>query len=122
MNTVHYYGDIVRRLFIASAFIMAATLPFFSANIEQPILMSIMGILVLGVAAGLTSPSYASSAIINVLIAIVSVAVFEGYAVVEYKLHGANIFFIANQTMALIFLSALYYGVKTIRGRKEGSQ
>lgn len=112
----HYYGDRVRQLFLAAAFMMAATLPYFSPEIDQPLLMSIMGILVLAIAAGLTSPTYVSSALLNVLVAFAGLFVFESYATSRYQLEGADIFFWANQALALIFLFAFYFGLKTFRG------
>jgi hypothetical protein len=111
----HYYGDIVRRLFLIAAFVMAATLPYFSPLIGKPLLMSIVGILVLAVAAGLTSPAYSLSSILNALVAIGAVVVFETYAVQRFSEFGTDVFFLINQALALIFLVAFYFGMKTLR-------
>ncbi len=118
---IHYYGDIIRRLFIIGALVMAATLPFFSPIIDKPILFSIMAILVLSVAAGLTSPTSPASALLNTFITLAGVVVFESYAVSQHKIGGIDKFFVLNQLLALIFIVALYYSIKTLRGMRKVS-
>jgi hypothetical protein len=113
----HYYGDSVRKLFVAGALIMAAMLPFFSARVHEPVTLSIIGILVLSVAAGLTSPKQPLTALLDMLIALAAVVIFERYAVGLYSEgEGTSLFFLINQTLAVIFLSALYFATKTLRG------
>jgi hypothetical protein len=111
----HYYGDIVRRLFLIAAFVMAATLPYFSPLIDKPLLMSIVGILVLAVAAGLSSPAYSLTSLLNALVALGAMVVFETYAVQSFTESGTDVFFLINQGLALIFLVAFYFGIKTLR-------
>ncbi len=112
----HYYGDAVRRLFLAGAVLMAATLPFFSGDIYEPLPLSLSIIIILIIAAGFTSPRYFLSAAVNVIISAGAVLIFEWYAVQSYiRFGGADNFFWTNQILSLIFLIALYYGVKTVR-------
>lgn len=113
----HYYGDIVRMLFLVSAMIMLIGLPVVSNYIAIPAIISVVGILVLGLAAGLTNPKQTWDAAINVAVAIVGFVVFESYAVSLYqKLGMDNKFFIANLILGFIFLFAVYFSVKTLRG------
>jgi hypothetical protein len=113
----HYYGDNVRKLFVAGAIIMTAMLPFFSARVSEPVTLSIIGILVLGVAAGLTSPKQPLTAMLDMLIALAAVVIFERYAVRLYgEGEGTSLFFLINQTLSIIFLIALYFATKTLRG------
>jgi len=112
----HYYGDQVRKLFVAGAVIMAGFLPFYASNIAAPILMSVVAILILGVAAGLTSPKSPITALLDMLISLAAVTVFESYAVSAYIVRSMSYFFLITQTLAIIFVCALYYSTKTLRG------
>ena len=76
----HYYGDTVRRLFILAALVMVATLPFFTRQIPEPLIISLLAILITGAAAGLTSPRHSWTAITNVILAAGGVLVFEYHA------------------------------------------
>lgn len=117
----HYYGDKVRQLFIAGAIIMAVFLPFFGHEIPSVASVSIVAILVLGVAAGLTSPKRRLTSLLDVLISLGAVVVFERVALEVYNLAGLNLFFVINQALAIIFLVALYYATKTMRGMGKQS-
>lgn len=118
VSTAHYYGDEVRQFFLAGAFIMVAALPFVHALIDQPVVFSILAILILVVAAGLTNPKQLSTAILNALIAIAAVIVLELYAISAYGASGiVGLFFWLNQMLAIDFLIALYFAIKTIRGK-----
>ncbi|MEK7636181.1 MAG: hypothetical protein AAB362_00630 [Patescibacteria group bacterium] len=112
----HYYGDVVRRLFLVGAVIMLLALPFFYKLIPGPIFFSIFAIIIVELAAGMTSPKTLWSAIMNVLIAIFGIFAFENEAISAFSHYDAEIwYFWINQLLALIFLIALYYGVKTVR-------
>ncbi len=112
----HYYGDTVRSLFIAGAVCMALTLPMFSGDIAEPLQVSILGILIVSIAAGVTSPRYRWSATVNAIISICAVVIFESYAVNAYVHKTGTWFLFTNQILAFIFLLALYYAIKTMRG------
>jgi hypothetical protein len=113
----HYYGDEVRRLFLLGAVVMALTLPFFQDLIHQPLEVSLGAILIVGIAAGLTNPRQGWVAMMDIVISIVATLVFEYNAVQNYSLYGSGSgLFWADQVLALIFLVALYYASKTLRG------
>ena len=112
----HYYGDIVRKLFIAGSIVMMGALPFFLDEVREPLIVSITAILIVSVAAGLTSPRYSLSPLIDVCVAASAVIVFEWYAINTYRTEGhITLFFLLNQGLAMIFLVALYHAVKTLR-------
>jgi hypothetical protein len=48
----HYYGDIVRKLFLAAAIFMIVLLPFMNQYLEAPIYISILAAVGVGVFAG----------------------------------------------------------------------
>lgn len=116
--TRHYYGDVVRFLFIAAAIIMLITLPFINQRLPVPLAFSLIAILMFGLIAGLTSPLQKNTLIINTGVSLVSLVVFEYYAVNSYLKYSAlDALFIVNQLLAIIFFFALYYSTKTLRSK-----
>ena len=116
--TKHYYGDVVRFLFLAAAVIMLVTLPFLNPNLPVPLIFSILIILSIGLVAGVTNPLQKSTSFITTGISAIALIVFEYYAVTTYiNTSYTNILFIVNQILALIFLFALYYSTKTLRAK-----
>jgi hypothetical protein len=114
---LHYYGDVVRRLFLVGAFIMALSLPFFWEDISLPLYITIFAVIVVDIAAGVTTPAKFWSSVLNLLVSILAVISFEYYAVRSYtNIREEAYFFLTNQVLAIIFLLALYYSVKTVRG------
>lgn len=116
-SILHYYGDEVRVYFIIGAVIMLVTLPVLRDLILVPPTVSLIAILIIAVAAGLTNPKHVWAAIINVAISGVALIMFENYAVNAYSQYGfKHLLFITDQILALNFLAALYFSVKTLRG------
>lgn len=124
MNTqinYHYYGDSVRNLFITGGLVMLVSYPFFSSFIKAPIVFSIIGSIALVVFAGLMNPRQKWVMVLNAIIPIVALAVFEYAAVYTYlnlsPAVGAHVaFFWVNQALSLLFFFAAYLAVKTVRG------
>lgn len=114
---LHYYGDAVRALFVVGALLMLLTLPIFSAATPLPAPVSLIAIAVLGLAAGFTSPTQRWTAPVNLAIALTAVLGFGYHAVRSYaERTPADPYFWINQVLALVFLVALYYSAKTVRG------
>lgn len=115
----HYYGDEVRKLFILNGAIMLVALPFFRELIDVPIIVAIIAIVILGFAAGITSPVQKTWLFFsNTTIAAIGFVVFEYYAIASDGEFSA-LYFIFNQLIAIIFFLALYYSTKTLRGALE---
>ena len=119
-NTPHYYGDTVRFLFMIAGVIMLITLPSFSRVLDIPVIISVASILVLALSAGLTNPKQKWDAGINVAIASIGFIVFETFGIMAYR-EGVlgkqgELFVIVNIGLGLLFLIALYFSVKTLRG------
>ncbi|OGF82312.1 hypothetical protein A3B18_03160 [Candidatus Giovannonibacteria bacterium RIFCSPLOWO2_01_FULL_46_13] len=115
----HYYGDTVRRLLIAGGTIMIVTLPFFGELIPVPLVVSILAIVVVGVVSGLINPRQKWTSTLDFAISIIGFICFEYLAANTYASDGEyfrSLFFWTNQTLAIIFFIATYYGVKTLRG------
>jgi hypothetical protein len=111
----NYYGGIVRKLFLGAAVLMLASLPFFQSLIPFPAWISILGVVILILGAGFLSRSEKWFIVADSVIAGLAVIIFEYYATNAYR-SGLIAFFMANQILAIIFLVAFYYSLKTIRG------
>lgn len=118
-----YHGDSVRSLFLVAAFIMTALLPLFAVRIEESVVFSVSCIIILCVAAGLTSPKQKLSGYLNAIIALGGVIVFETRAVNLFTIYRqSDFFFVTNQILALIFVASLYFAIKTLRRISDGHQ
>lgn len=114
MPPEHYYGDIVRRLFLFGAVLMLFAFPLFSPAIPVEPTLNIIAIVLLSVMAGLTNPRQKWTLVIDIVVSIVAFAVPEYYAITFSHLGGSPLFVI-NQFLAFCFLIALYFSVKSAR-------
>jgi len=119
IHPLHYYGDNVRKLFIAGAIVMLVALPFFQDYIHVPVFYYILGMIILGLVAGFTNPAQRWVVVLNLAISIFAIYFFESEAVPAFKNCGTEKwtwYFWTNQLLAVIFLASLYYAAKTERG------
>lgn len=116
----HYYGDTVRWLFMIAAIVMLIMLPTINGILNIPTVVSVLGIMILGFAAGFTNPKQVWDAGINTGISAVGFLFFETIAVWSYQQSFNTVegerFFLANIGLGLVFLIAIYFSVKTLRG------
>ncbi len=115
----HYYGDTVRRLFIASGVIILLGSPFFYEMLARFILLSAIGAVVIAVVAGVSSPRSRMTQILFLIVSAIGVTLFESYAAYAYLYFSFGmkeiLFFLSSQTLAVLFFLALYYSTKTVR-------
>ena len=112
----HYYGHIVRYLFLAAAVLMVITLPLFYKYLNIPIIFSVFAIAVLGIAAGLTNPKQLSSAVVNFAISCLGFIIFGYVAVKAYEnVTGDDKYIVTTVALAIIFLFSIYFSMKTLR-------
>lgn len=109
----HYYGDIVRRLFMIAGGIMLVATPFYQDRLPISAYASVWIIVILDVVAGLANPLMRWLGWIETLIALVACLTFEYFAIRDFSV--TDSLFWINQTLALVFFIALYYSVKTAR-------
>ena len=96
---------------------MLVGLPTIAQFLALPPLVSVIAILILGLAAGLTNPQQMWTAVVNVSIAVVGFVTFALSAVSSFQTHAAHSkFFISNLILAFIFLLTVYLSTKTLRG------
>ena len=101
---------------MAAAVVMIICLPMVLDYITLPISISVGGIILLGVLAGLTNPQQVWIMILDTLAALIGSIVFETAAIGAF-VRRLDYFFVINQILALLFLFALYYATKTWRGK-----
>ncbi len=111
----HYYGDIVRALFLIGGIVMMLALPFFKNLIPAPYFVSIFALVVIATTAGLTAPSRRWTMRLNLFVSFLGFAVFEYFAVTQYGEVDPALF-LTNQLLAFVFFFSFYYSVKTSRG------
>ncbi len=113
----HYYGDSVRVFFVLGAVLILILLPFYPDDIFISTPAALIAIVIFTCAAGLTNPRHAWTWALNMIIASLAVILFGYSAILSYIKYSAfEPLFWANQALALNFLLALYFAIKTIRG------
>lgn len=115
----HYYGDIVRKLFLLASIIMIVTVPFFTELIGISFIISIIAIMLIAFFAGLQSPNKNWVTRINTIVAAAGYGLFQ-YKAISYYIASTPftiswLFFTVNQVLAVLFFIALYYSSKTMR-------
>jgi hypothetical protein len=114
----HYYGNYVRRLFLAGGAIMIFGYPFFKTLIDLPTWFAIACVLVVSIFSGLQTPRHRWSALVNTAISTIAFCAFE-YKGTNFYLSTSYpenpLFFWMNQLLAIIFFFALYFSIKSTR-------
>lgn len=111
----HYYGDIVRIIFIVGAVFILWGLPRITQIINIPVLFPIFAVTVLGVAAGMTNPLKKISVQINAGVSVVFLVIFAYMSWYCYVNNITNIIELSNQVAAVLFLAASYFSIKSLR-------
>jgi hypothetical protein len=113
----HYYGDIVRIIFIVGAIFILIGLPQMTELFRLPIILPIFAIALLGISAGITNPVQKFSLRLNIVVSILFLIVFAYTGWYSYKTNiGGGVAF-ANQLLAILFLVASYFSIKSLRGK-----
>lgn len=116
----HYYGDVVRILFLAVAVISAIAIPIVGDLLPFGTLVQVGSALVLVLLAGLTNPHGRVVAALNTIVAAAGALLVESVAIARYAVDTLPLF-MAREAAALIFLFAFYYSVKTLRAMMRGT-
>jgi|SRR3989338_5143486 len=116
----HYYGDIIRQLFLGLVVLMMVGAPFFADNLAVEFPFIIVGSIVIAGLAALTNPVKNWVMYLNVIAAGVGIFMFETTALMAYSA-GDLTSFVLRQAIAIVFLFAFYFGVKTLRAMIMGN-
>ena len=112
----HYHGDTVRILFLLAAGFIFAT-RFVGTELPFSFGAIMLLILTLVIAAGITNPAQKWIHYVNMLVSIAGVLTFGGLAF--SRIETAEQLFSGNGLVVLIaalFLAALYFATRTVRG------
>lgn len=113
----HYYGDTIRKLFFAAAFLMLFFIPFFTDYIPVTVRQGLLVVLAVSIFSGLTNPTLFWVAVMDLLISIGGVFIFGYYAADSYLRYSiSDFYFWINQVLSVLFLASLYFSIKTVRG------
>ncbi len=120
----HYFGHTIRRFFFIIAFVMLATLPFFKAETAVPVAYSVLAIVAVTFAAGYTNPHSRWILIFDSLISLLGLIIFGFHSILGYSKYGMmdgvrHFLFYTDHLIALCFLAAFYFSVKSVRGYAE---
>lgn len=110
----HYYGDYVRKLFVAIAILSVLVIPLWGNLLPFGTFFELGAAVFLVVLAGLTNPHSRTVALINVLVAGAGAFLLE-MAAIEFYGSQSFALFLARESATILFLLALYFAVKTMR-------
>jgi len=117
----HYHGGMVRKLFMFAAAIMVITLPFIhDFLLPKPPYFAVLILPILGVAlfAGWTNATQRYTIEFDLIFSIGAMIGFEYEAMLAYHTNPTiDLYFLTNHVLALLFLFASYYAMKTFRSR-----
>lgn len=115
----HYYGDYVRRLFVAVAVLLLVALPFYPDTFLffSPVtgLLLVAALLLL---AGITSPRKKLVIYADIACAFAGVFFFEYAAIINYEQELFAVSFV-RQAVAILFAFAAYFSSKSLRGTMD---
>ena len=110
----HYYGDVVRQLFLASGILILLTMPIYKQILPIDFIVITFFVVVLALAAGVTTPSQKWIIVVDTIISMIFLLTFQYFSFTYYA-YDSFIIFLIRQLIAIIFLFSLYYSVKTLR-------
>ncbi len=116
----HYYGDAVRKIFLAVSAILLIFAPFFGGYTPWSLPFEILGAVILVCLAALTNPQNHAVMFANALAAGLGLVMFETVALYAY-LEGDFLMFAMREALAILFLFALYFSIKTARAMTSGT-
>ena len=110
----HYYGDTVRQLFIGGAALMLVAAPFYAEALRTEFPFEIAGALVLVALAALANPHQRIIFMAGAVAAGVGAVIYQTWALFTYS-ESTWMQFVLREAIAVIFLVAFYFNMKTVR-------
>lgn len=115
----HYYGDYVRQIFMGCGAVMLVLAPFLASSFPAILPFEIGGAIVFVILGALTNPRNSLSILANAIAAAIGVVVYELLALSLY-FQESYLAFIQREMLAIAFLVALYFSLKTFRNMVLG--
>jgi hypothetical protein len=110
----HHHGDLVRLLLLAAGAFIILAVPMVSVSITQTP-FELLGAIILIVCASLTTPHRVFPFVVDAVVSAAGLVIYEPLAIRAYQA-GELVLFVVYEALALIFVFALYFSVKTLRG------
>lgn len=110
----HYHGDMVRLFLLGAGVLILLTTPFYVNLLPYNVTIEVGAAIAVVVFAALTNPYKRWVIGADAIIAIVGIVAFELAAISAY-LDERYILFALREGLALLFLFALYFSVRTFR-------
>ncbi len=110
----HYYGDVVRQLFIAGAILMCVGAPYYADTLSAELPFEIVGAIVLIALAALSNPHGRGFITADSVAAGVGLLIYETWSLYRYE-DSTWVQFFLRELISIIFLAAFYFSMKTLR-------
>lgn len=115
-TTAHYYGDIIRAIFVFAGIVILLGFPTVTQVLGVPVVFVVLGIIILGLASGITNPVQKSSLVLNVAVSFAGLISFIFFTTRMKELSVGGFILLVNQILAVAFLLSAYFSVKSLRG------
>ena len=113
-SITHYYGDVVRELFLGGAALMLVASPLYADSLQMEFPFIVLGSLVAVALAAFTNPHKRLSSIGDCVVSGAIVVIYGVWGLSGYDMINP-IAFVLRLAIAVIFLFAFYYALKTVR-------
>lgn len=113
-NVAHYYGDHVRTLFIVTAALLLVTAPFYANSLRVELPFEILFAMVLVAIGALANPHGKWIFMAGAVVAGIGLVIYEMWALYQYN-DSTLIQFVLRELIAMLFLVAFYFNMKTVR-------
>ncbi len=110
----HYYGDIVRQLFLAGAALMLLASPVYADSLSLQFPFIVFGAFVAVALAALTNPHKPFFLVADCVLAGVAVLIYATWGLAAYE-DVDLVSFVLRLAIAVVFLFAFYFALKTVR-------
>lgn len=117
----HYYGNLVRQLLILAAGVMFVAAPWYTNDLRVELPFILAGILVVVILAALINPHSKRIAAACAVASGVGMLIFGSWALFSFKFEYATWVALGlRELLALLFLGAFYFSMKTFRAMMLG--
>lgn len=115
----HYYGDQIRQIFMGLAALMLVGAPFYMDSLRGEFPFAVAGALALAAIGALANPHKRIVFVASAVAAGAGAVIYGAWALYDY--HDSTwTQFVLRQAIALLFLAAFYFSVKTLRAYLMG--
>lgn len=94
--------------------------PFYADDLSQDIPFIVLSSVVVIVVAALTNPLKRSIMSADTIVSAIGLIVFESWALINFQTQ-SPILFVLRELLALLYMAALYFSLKTLRSMVQGN-